>query len=90
MQTMRLLNLRVMTMADTPNDLELHKATKAQQDLIQMKGTIETMREMEPTITEYNAILAKIHRAKFVAYIDAGFDADQALEFVLNTEMITT
>lgn len=40
---------------------------------------VRQMKKTLPHLIEYQAIVAKLHRASYEAHIEAGFSADQAL-----------
>lgn len=45
-----------------------------------MLGALEAMRRQLPQFIEHAVLMAKVKRAAYLAYVDAGFTAEQALE----------
>ena len=56
---------------------EVAQLVNVEQD--KLRGEVEKLKRLLPLLIENNALLAKMQRAKFVAYVDEGFTAEQAL-----------
>ena len=52
-----------------------------------LKAAIQGLKDSEADMIEFQQYAARLHRAKFVALIEAGFTSDQALELCKKTSI---
>lgn len=64
-------------MADDKRVVSLHPLAPDK-----LAGDVEEFRRKLPTVIEHTKLMAKLHRAAYLAYLDEGFTAQQAMDLV--------
>lgn len=71
-----------------PPDLEMHKASKKQAEMIEMLASVQHLRDNMAAIREYQEVAAQVKRNKYLSLIKEGFTETQALELCNNTDLL--